>query len=46
MSQRPRFWSGAKRIGRSAGTERMIFSALLDVQITSDSAFVAALQLM
>ena len=30
----------------SAGTERMIFSALLDVQMMSLSAFVAAVQLM
>jgi hypothetical protein len=38
--------SGPNRIGRPAGTERMIFSALLDVQMMSLSAFVAALQLM
>jgi hypothetical protein len=42
----PRFLSGPNRIGRSAGIERITRSALLDVQMMSLSALVAALQLM
>ena len=43
---RPRLRSGAKMTGRSAGICRMIASAFDDVQITSESAFTSALQLM
>src|SRR5574338_894528 len=46
MTQAPRFWSGTKRILRSAGAARTIFSALPLVQMTSESAFTPALQLM
>ena len=46
ITKRPRCWSGAKRIGRSAGICRTIRSALLEVQMTSLSAFTAALELM
>jgi uncharacterized membrane protein YozB (DUF420 family) len=42
----PRFLSGAKKIGRSAGICRMIFSALLDVHMISLAAFTSAVQLM
>ena len=46
MRKRPRCWSGANRMGCSGGIWRMIFSALLEVQMISLSAFTSALQLM
>jgi hypothetical protein len=42
----PRFLSGAKKISLSGGICRMIFSALLDVQMISLAAFTSAEQLM
>jgi len=45
-TQAPRCRSGAKTIGVSAGKLRTTFSALEEVQITSESAFTPAEQLM
>jgi hypothetical protein len=43
---RPRFLSGAKKMGLSSGICLMILSALLDVQMMSLAAFTSAEQLM
>ena len=45
-TQAPRWRSGAKTMGVPAGKLLTIFSALLEVQITSLSAFTPAEQLM